>query len=327
MRPPGEAHLAQRAGRKDRRGGILQGGKRTLAGSKADLGPPRGLPRPQGEQELPATPGGPHGDRGLHRRRQTLLQPGGDRLQQRLGANSLRLHRSSHGSRSPARLHHPRGRAEQPRSRRTLPEVGSVPSRTGGFKKKDPPHHRDLLFSGGDSLLLKLEGTRMGFSFRGPPRPRSLPRLFVRLLIEDFRVKAKKALVAPLAEALGFRYSPDRGFSEKEVLASGLFPSPPDIYASEDLVEGEVNGIPFTSSDITLYRGVRPKDGATMRKFFRGTLYRFRLPFSVEGEVRFGPRGRGMGVGSRGTCSDPGQPARLLSRGRPVGRGDPGRSC
>jgi len=156
---------------------------------------------------------------------------------------------------------------------------------------------------------------------------------FARLLIEDFRVRAKcpyfgfatwdaqvgavgglfwgphrgesgggvlkKALVGPLAEALGFCYSPDRGLSEKEVLASGLFPSSPDIYASEDLVEGEVNGIPFASSDITLYRGVRPKDGATMRKFFRGTLYRFRLPFSVEGEVRFGPRSMGMGVVDR----------------------------
>jgi hypothetical protein len=119
------------------------------------------------------------------------------------------------------------------------------------------------------------------------------------LLIENFRVRAKKALVAPLAEALGFRYSPDRGFSEKEVLASGLSPSPPDVYTSEDLVEGEVNGIPFASSDITLYRAVRPKDGATMRKFFRGTLYHFHLPFPVEGEVRFGARSMGMGVVDR----------------------------
>jgi hypothetical protein len=122
---------------------------------------------------------------------------------------------------------------------------------------------------------------------------------FALLLIEDFRVRAKKALVAPLAEALGFRYSPGQGFSREEALASGLFPSRPDIYASEDLVEGEVNGIPFASSDITLYRALRPKDGLTMRKFFRGTLYRFHLPFSVEGEVRFGPRSMGMGVVDR----------------------------
>jgi hypothetical protein len=121
---------------------------------------------------------------------------------------------------------------------------------------------------------------------------------FALLLIEDFRVRAKKALVAPLAEALGFRYSPV-GFPEKEALASGLFLSRPYVYASEDLVEGEVNGIPFASSDITLYRALRPKDGFTMRKFFRGTLYRFHLPFSVEGEVRFGPRSMGMGVVDR----------------------------
>jgi hypothetical protein len=121
---------------------------------------------------------------------------------------------------------------------------------------------------------------------------------FALLLIEDFRVRAKKALVAPLAEALGFRYSPV-GFPEKEALASELFLSRPYVYASEDLVEGEVNGIPFASSDITLYRALRPKDGFTMRKFFRGTLYRFHLPFSVEGEVRFGPRSMGMGVVDR----------------------------
>jgi hypothetical protein len=122
---------------------------------------------------------------------------------------------------------------------------------------------------------------------------------FALSLIEDFRARVKKALVAPLAEALGFRYSPGQGFPEKEALASGLFLSHPHSYASEDLVEGEVNGIPFASFDITLYRALRPADGLTMRKFFRGTLYRFHLPFSVEGEVRFGPRSMGMGVVDR----------------------------
>jgi hypothetical protein len=83
-------------------------------------------------------------------------------------------------------------------------------------------------------------------------------------------------------------------------MASGVFPRP-DRYEAEDLVEGEVSGIPFTSSDIALYRKVRVKSGKARtyqyRKFFGGTLYRFRLPFSVEGEVRFAPRGRGMEVG------------------------------
>jgi hypothetical protein len=154
-------------------------------------------------------------------------------------------------------------------------------------------------FLAGTLFFLSLRGEEWGFSLVILPPLVVFPAFFARSLIENFRVRAKKALVAPLAEALGFRYSPDRGFPEKEALASGLFPSPPDIYASEDLVEGEVNGIPFASSDITLYRTVRPKDGATIRKFFRGTLYRFHLPFSVEGEVRFGPRSMGMGVVDR----------------------------
>ncbi len=120
-----------------------------------------------------------------------------------------------------------------------------------------------------------------------------------QLLIKTFRVKAKEALVVPLAEALGFRYSPERGLSQEEALASGLF-SLPDAYDSEDLVEGEVNGIPFASSDIALYRRVRVIINNVSfyhyLRFFRGTLYRLHLPFSVEGEVRFGPRGRGTKV-------------------------------
>jgi hypothetical protein len=130
----------------------------------------------------------------------------------------------------------------------------------------------------------------------------TLLAFFAQLLIRAFRVEAKKALVSPLAEALGFRYSPERGFSREETLASGLFPLP-DRYEAEDLVEGEVSGIPFTSSDIALYRKVRVKSGKAStyqyRKFFGGTLYRFRLPFSIGGEVRFSPRGRGMGVADR----------------------------
>jgi hypothetical protein len=123
--------------------------------------------------------------------------------------------------------------------------------------------------------------------------------LLARSLIKSFQIEAKVALVAPLAETLGFRYSPVRGFPEKEVLASGLFPSP-DAYASEDLVEGEVGGIPFASSDITLYRKVvQYRNGSVSKKFFKGTLYRFHLPFSVEGEVRFGPRSMGTGVVDR----------------------------
>jgi hypothetical protein len=117
--------------------------------------------------------------------------------------------------------------------------------------------------------------------------------------ISAFKTRAKQALVAPLAETLGFRYRGDRGFPEEEALASGLFHSP-DHYEAEDLVEGEVNGIPFTSSDITLYRKVEYEvDGKKKQRyqvFFWGVLYRFRLPFNVGKEVRFGPPGTGKGA-------------------------------
>jgi hypothetical protein len=121
--------------------------------------------------------------------------------------------------------------------------------------------------------------------------------------ISAFQAKAKQALVAPLAETLGFCYWGDRGFSEKEALASGLFPSP-DGYRAEDLVEGEVNGIPFASSDITLYRKVENEaDGKKEQHYqvlFGGVLYRFRLPFAIGGEVRFGPPGTGRGAPTGG---------------------------
>jgi hypothetical protein len=150
---------------------------------------------------------------------------------------------------------------------------------------------------GGALILLGLGGRGWAF-FLG-----SLLALFAQLPIKAFQAGVKKALVTPLAEAMGFRYSPDRGFSQEEALASGLFPSP-DRYEAEDLVEGEVSGIPFTSSDVALYRKVRVKSGnvstCQYRKFFGGILYRFHLPFPVEGEVRFGPRGMGMGVVDRG---------------------------
>jgi hypothetical protein len=162
---------------------------------------------------------------------------------------------------------------------------------------------RTLLASGvlfslaGVLFLLGLGGRGWAF-FLG-----AILALFARFLIKAFQAGVKEALVAPLAEALGFRYSPERGFSREEALASGLF-LPPDGYEAEDLVEGEVSGIPFASSDIALYNKVEVKSGNVStyqyRKFFGGTLYRFHLPFPVEGEVRFGPRGRGMVVAGMG---------------------------
>lgn len=150
-----------------------------------------------------------------------------------------------------------------------------------------------FFFLGGALIFLGLEGRLWGLFLGGLLAALALDR------ISAFRTKAKQALVAPLAEALGFRYWADRGFSEEEALASGIFHSP-DRYDAEDLVEGEVNGIPFTSSHITLYRKVEYKVQGEKRYyyqvFFQGALYRFRLPFAVEKEVRFGPPGSGRGA-------------------------------
>jgi hypothetical protein len=147
-----------------------------------------------------------------------------------------------------------------------------------------------LAFSAGLLFLLGLGGREWAFFLGG------LLFLLAQARIALFRARVKRALVSPLAEALGFRYSPERGFSREETLASGLFPSP-DRYEAEDLVEGEVGGIPFASSDIALYRKVRTRNGTSYQRFFGGTLYRFHLPFAVEGEVRFGPQGRGTMAG------------------------------
>jgi len=94
---------------------------------------------------------------------------------------------------------------------------------------------RTLLASGvlfslaGILFLLGLEGRGWAFLLG------ALLAFFAQSLIKAFQVSLKRALVSPLAEALGFRYSPERGFSREEALASGLFP-PPDRYEAEDLV-------------------------------------------------------------------------------------------
>jgi hypothetical protein len=151
-----------------------------------------------------------------------------------------------------------------------------------------------ILFSlAGVFLLVALGGHLWSFI---------LGSILVGLAIDQiiaFKAKAKQALVAPLAESLGFRYWADRGFSREEALASGFFPSP-DGYTAEDLVEGEVRGVPFASSDIALYRKVERKVNGKREQHYQvlfwGVLYRFRLPFTVEKEVRFGPPGTGKGA-------------------------------
>ncbi len=123
-----------------------------------------------------------------------------------------------------------------------------------------------------------------------------IPLVYAFAILRIYTLAAKKALAAPLAKAMGFRYEPEGGLPREEVLASGLFPTP-DRYEAEDLVTGEVRGFPFAASDVRLYREVRTRDGSHYQKLFEGTLYRFTLPFAVEGEVRLGPQGRGRVAG------------------------------
>lgn len=158
---------------------------------------------------------------------------------------------------------------------------------------------RTLLLAGGFLLLavsLLVGALRLGLDPGLPLFLAGLLYLPAHLLVRGFKARVKRALLGPVAEALGFRYSPEGGFSREEALASGLFPSP-DRYEAEDLVEGEAGGIPFASSDVALYRKVRTRNGSYYQRFFGGTLYRFRLPFPVEGEVRLAPQGKGKEVG------------------------------
>ncbi len=109
---------------------------------------------------------------------------------------------------------------------------------------------------------------------------------------------AKRAL----AEAMGFRYEPERGLPPEEVRASGLFPAF-DRYEGEGLVTGsvmaELRWLLFAASEVRLYREVEAGGGERYQKLFEGTLYRFTLPFPVEGEVRLEERkGRGEAEGS-----------------------------
>ncbi|MDW8358823.1 DUF3137 domain-containing protein [Thermus sp.] len=121
----------------------------------------------------------------------------------------------------------------------------------------------------------------------------ALPPAYASLRLWRLKVRLKEALLAPLAGALGYRYTPHLGLPREAAYASGLL-APADRYEGEDLLEGEIGPFPFQSGDLALYRKVRTKNGTSHRKVFAGTLYRFQLPFSVPGSVRLFPQGGGM---------------------------------
>jgi hypothetical protein len=161
---------------------------------------------------------------------------------------------------------------------------------------------RMLLISGslfalaGVLFLLGLGGRGWGFLLG------VLIAFFAWFLTVGFRAEIAAGLVTALAKAMGLRRLPKREFSLEEILASGLFSSP-DGYKAKDLAQGEVNSTPSASSDTAPYRKVKATSNTVSIyqniNFFAIARYRFHLPFSVKGEVRFGPRGRVTGAVDR----------------------------
>jgi hypothetical protein len=98
---------------------------------------------------------------------------------------------------------------------------------------------------------------------------------------------------------MGLRPSLRGEFSLEGALASGLSSSP-DGYEAEDPVEGRVSNAPSTFSGTTPYGKVEATSNTVNiyqdASFFVVARYRFHLPFSVKGIVRFGPRGSRMKV-------------------------------
>ncbi len=119
------------------------------------------------------------------------------------------------------------------------------------------------------------------------------------VLTAGLQAAMAEGLATSLAKTMGLRHLPKGEISLEEVLASGLFSSP-DGYKAEDLVKGEVNGVSLASSDGTLDHRVKAASNTVSIyqdiNFFAVARYRFHLPFSVKGIVRFGPRGSRMGV-------------------------------
>ncbi len=142
-------------------------------------------------------------------------------------------------------------------------------------------------------FLLGLGGRGWGFVLA------PLVVLIAWVLTVGLRAEIAAGLVNALAKAMGLRLSRKGEFSLEGVLTSGLSSSP-DGHKAEGLVEGEVNSAPFTSPDGALHRRVKAtSDTVSIYQdinFFAVARYRFHLPFSVKGIVRFGPRGSRMGV-------------------------------
>ncbi len=152
---------------------------------------------------------------------------------------------------------------------------------------------RSLFALAGVLFLLGLGGREWGFVlgvFLG---------FIAWFLTMALRAGIATSLATAVAKDMGLHLSPRGEFSLEGVLASRPFSSP-DGYEAENPVEGRVNSTSSASSGTASYSKVEATSNTVSIYqnlfFFIVARYRFHLPFSVKGIVRFGPRGSRMRV-------------------------------
>ncbi|GEM89997.1 DUF3137 domain-containing protein [Oceanithermus desulfurans] len=101
----------------------------------------------------------------------------------------------------------------------------------------------------------------------------------------------KRRVLAPLVEAVlpGFLHEPEAGLPQEVYLASRLFPTRPDRYASEDRFSGEVAGVPLTFAEVHAEREHEDcdKDGCRTEyvTIFKGLFAVAEFPKAFSGAV------------------------------------------
>jgi uncharacterized ubiquitin-like protein YukD len=120
---------------------------------------------------------------------------------------------------------------------------------------------------------------------------------YVGYRITIWEKRVKKEILTQLIKYLNLHYYPERGLALEKVLESGLFEQVPDVYKASDLIEGSIEGRPFESSAVGLYRRVydEKKKEYQLIPIFVGKLYLFNLPFSYRGEIYLTPKSIKLG--------------------------------
>ncbi len=92
---------------------------------------------------------------------------------------------------------------------------------------------------------------------------------------KPYREAYKQEVLEPLVQAVlpGFRHQPEQGLPQEVYLASRLFPNRPDRYASEDLFEGEVGGVPLRFAEVHAQEEHEDCDKNGCRTYYR-TIFR-----------------------------------------------------